>query len=67
MLVFLIFSPLPVLVLFFNYSEFSKEEFRVAKVDPIYQFSKPITVQASNPTTLVPYGSVFTQTFVTIS
>lgn len=25
-------------------SEFSKEEFRTAKIDPIYQFSKPITV-----------------------
>lgn len=28
-------------------SEFSSEEFRIAKVDPIYQFSKPITVWPS--------------------
>lgn len=26
-------------------SEFDKEEFRAAKVDPLYQFSKPITVE----------------------
>lgn len=28
-------------------TEFSSEEFRTAKVDPIYQFSKPITVWPS--------------------
>lgn len=32
------------LLLLFIFSEFSSEEFRTAKVDPIYQFSKPITV-----------------------
>lgn len=30
--------------LFSQISEFTKEEFAAAKVDPIYQFSKPVTV-----------------------